>query len=140
MDQDQEFTVRDRRSGTSEPAADAGQPKERPAAAAASTTSGQDTTAPRDAGPAPELDFAAFIISLATSAQISLGAIPHPETNQPARNFPAAKQMIDMLAMLKDKTRGNLSKDEDALLDQVLFNLRMHYVRTVEGQKKSGGS
>ena len=140
MDQDQEFTVHDRRSSASEPAADAGQPKELPAAAEASSKAGKDTTAPRDTGPAPELDFAAFVISLATSAQISLGAIPHPETNQPAQNFPAAKQMIDMLAMLKDKTRGNLSKDEETLLDRVLFNLRLHYVRTVEGQKKSGGS
>jgi hypothetical protein len=46
--------------------------------------------------------------------------------------------MIDILAMLKEKTKGNLSKDEDALLEQVLFNLRMHYVRIVEEQKKSG--
>jgi hypothetical protein len=140
MDEKEEFTVRDRRSSTSEPAADAGRPGERPAAADASATAGPDTTIPRDAGHSPELDFPAFVISLATSAQISLGAIPHPETNQPAQNIPAAKQMIDALAMLKEKTRGNLSKDEEALLDQVLLTLRMHYVRTVEGQKKSGGS
>ena len=140
MDEKEEFTVRDHRSSTSEPAADTGQPKERPAAAEASAKAGPDTTARRDAGPVQDLDFAAFVISLATSAQISLGAMPHPETNQPAQNFPAAKQMIDIMAMLKDKTRGNLSKDEEALLDQVLFNLRMHYVRTVEEQKKSGGS
>ena len=63
----------------------------------------------------------------------------HPETNQTAQNFPAAKQMIDILAMLQIKTKGNLTEAEEALIEQVLFSLRIHYVRTVEGQKKSGG-
>ena len=86
-----------------------------------------------------ELDFSTFVISLATSAQVGLGAVPHPETNQAAQNFPAAKQMIDILALLEEKTNGNLTEAESALLDQVLHNLRIHYVRAVEGQKKSGG-
>jgi hypothetical protein len=47
--------------------------------------------------------------------------------------------MIDILAILQEKTKGNLTESESALLEQVLFNLRIHYVRTVEGQKKSGG-
>ena len=65
--------------------------------------------------------------------------MPHPETNQTAQNFPAAKQMIDILTMLQTKTKGNLTESEAALLEQVLFSLRMHYVRVVEGQKKTGG-
>jgi hypothetical protein len=138
MDQDKEFTVHDRRSSASEPSAGAEQPKT--AGPSAPEQAGPGAASRQAADPMPELDFPAFIISLATSAQISLGAIPHPETGQPEPNIPAAKQMIDILALLKDKTKGNLTKDEDALLDQVLFNLRMHYVRTVEGQKKSGGS
>ncbi len=87
-----------------------------------------------------EIDFATFVVSLATSAQINMGSVPHPETDQTSQNMPAAKQMIDILGMLKEKTRGNLNKEEETLLDQVLFNLRMHYVRITEGQKKSGGS
>lgn len=85
------------------------------------------------------LDFSTFIISLATSAQVGLGAIPHPETNQSAQNLPAAKQMIDILALLGEKTKGNLTEAESSLLDQVLHNLRIHYIRVVEGGKKSGG-
>lgn len=125
MDEKDDFTVRDRRSSASDtgetpPGAEARQRRQ-------------------DPGPVQDLDFSAFVISLATTAQMSLGAIPHPETNQTARNFPAAKQMIDILSMLQAKTKGNLTEAEAALLEQVLFNLRMHYVRTVEGQNKSGG-
>jgi len=86
-----------------------------------------------------ELDFSTFVISLATSAQVGLGVVPHPETNEAARNLPAAKQMIDIIALMKEKTKGNLTDDESSLLDQVLHNLRIHYVRALEGQKKSGG-
>lgn len=141
MDDEKEFTIRDRRSNA--PGPDALPDRDPPSAARQEDTAGTASSAGTGTAPpnneGSELDFAAFVISLATSAQISLGAIPHPETNQPAVNFPAAKQMIDIIAMLKEKTKGNLSKDEAGLLDQVLFNLRMHYVRTVEGQKKAGG-
>ena len=89
--------------------------------------------------PIPELDFPSFVISLAGTAQMSLGLIPHPETNLIAQNIPAAKQMIDILGMLQEKTKGNLSKEEESLLDRILFNLRIHYVRTVEELKKTGG-
>jgi hypothetical protein len=85
------------------------------------------------------MDFSTFVISLASTAQMSLGAVPHPETNQSSVNLPAAKQMIDILALMQEKTKGNLSEQESSLLEQVLFNLRIHYVRTAEGQKKSGG-
>jgi hypothetical protein len=74
-------------------------------------------------------------MSLATTAQVSLGNIPNPQTNQPAQNLPVAKQMIDILGMLKGKTKGNLTEDEQLLLDSALFNLRMQYVRAAEGKK-----
>ena len=85
-------------------------------------------------GAAQELDFSTFAISLASSAQVHLGSLAHPETNQTARNLPAARQMIDILAMLQAKTKGNLTGDEAALLEQILFTLRTHYVRAVEGR------
>jgi hypothetical protein len=137
MAEEEEFMVRDRRAGASETGAE--QPQQ---------GSGTDVQKPADRGtqealheahPAQELDFSTFVISLATSAQVGLGAVPHPETNQSVQNFPAAKQMIDILALLKEKTKGNLTEAESSLLDQVMYNLRIHYVRAMEGQKKSGG-
>jgi len=137
MDKEQEFIVQDHRSG----AAEAGETQ------TASTPATQRQTQPgsearqrlQDPGPDHDLDFSTFVISLASSVQVNLGAMPHPETNQTAQNFPAAKQMIDILTMLQTKTKGNLTDAEAALLEQVLSSIRMHYVRAVEGQKKSGG-
>jgi hypothetical protein len=83
----------------------------------------------------PDLDYSAFILTLATTAQIGLGFMPNPQTNQSERNLAAAKQLIDILGLLKDKTKGNLSQDEQELLDSVLSNLRMQYVRAMEGKK-----
>lgn len=85
--------------------------------------------------PLPELDLSAFILALATIALVGLGFMPNPQTNQSERNLPAAKQLIDILGLLKDKTKGNLSQDEQELLDSVLSNLRMQYVRAMEGKK-----
>lgn len=136
MDEEKEFTICDRRAGTS----DAG--TEQPMQASA-TEAQQAKDAGRggqqDAETTQALDFSTFVISLASSAQVNLGAIPHPETNLTSQNIPAAKQMIDILGILKEKTKGNLAEAESALLDQVLFNLHLHYVRTLEGQEKSGG-
>jgi hypothetical protein len=133
MDEDQGFSVRDRRSGAAGPEPTQKSESADPKARAAEAYKEQQGTGPED------LDFSTFVISLATSAQVGLGAVPHPETNKSAQNIPAAKQMIDILAIVQEKTKGNLTESESALLEQVLFNLRIHYVRTVEGQKKSGG-
>jgi len=135
MDEDQRFSVRDRRAGAADSGTEApGQKYEaEPKARAAKVYEEHEGTAPSD------LDFSTFVLSLATSAQVGLGAVPHPETNKSAQNFPAAKQMIDILAILQEKTKGNLTEAESTLLDQVLYNLRIHYVRAMEGQKKSGG-
>lgn len=130
MDEDRGFSARDRRTSASDTGSD--QPKHQLGDSATQRSA-------QEAAPAQDLDFSTFVISLASSAQVNLGAIPHPETNQISQNIPAAKQMINILAMLMEKTKGNLAESESALLERVLFNLRMHYVRTVEGQKKSGG-
>lgn len=137
MDKEEEFTVRDRRSGLS----DTGevQPASKPAAQRQMQPGSEGRERQQDAGSAPDLEFSTFVISLASSVQVSLGAMPHPETNQTVQNFPAAMQMIDILTMLQTKTKGNLTEAEASLLEQVLFSLRMHYVEAVEGQKKAGG-
>jgi hypothetical protein len=137
MAEEEGFTVRDRRTGATDTGAE--QPQQGPGAGAQKSPDRGGREAPHDAQSAQELDFSTFVISLATSAQVGLGAVPHPETNQAVQNFPAAKQMIDILALLKEKTKGNLTEAESSLLDQVLYNLRIHYVRAMEGPKKSGG-
>jgi hypothetical protein len=76
----------------------------------------------------PEIDFLTFTLSLASSAQVHLGMIPNPATGKQEKNLELAKQTIDILDMLKDKTKGNLSKDEERLLEGLLYDLKMKYV------------
>jgi hypothetical protein len=82
----------------------------------------------------PSIDFATFVVSLSHSATLHLGEVPHPETNRIERNLTLAKQTIDLLGVLEEKTKGNLTGEEERLLTQVLFDLRMHFV---EIQKKT---
>ncbi len=129
-----EFTIRDRRSSASEKTEPADKPSQEGADKdRQSETGGSDTQ--KESAQFPELDFASFVLSLATAVQASLGAIPNPQTDLQAQNLPAAKQMIDIINMLKEKTKGNLSNEEQALIDSVLYNLRMHYIRALEGKK-----
>ena len=79
-------------------------------------------------GERPQIDFAAFVLSLATTAIANLGEIPDPGTGKVVENIEAAQQMIDILMMLKDKTKGNLEPDEDNLLENLLYELRMKYL------------
>ena len=73
-------------------------------------------------------DFSIFITGLSMQALVLLGEIPNPADNKKERNLDQAKYMIDTLDMLKEKTKGNLSSDEDRLLDDTLYGLRMKYL------------
>ena len=77
----------------------------------------------------PEVNFYNFLISLSTSAFFHLGDFPDPATNKAEKNIPAAKQVIDTLSMLKIKTEGNLDQNEKNLLEGILYELRMRYVK-----------
>lgn len=79
--------------------------------------------------PLPELNFPTFVISLNASALVHLGAIEDPATGKKVKNLPMAKQTIDILSMLEEKTRGNLSADEENILKNVLYDLRILYVK-----------
>jgi hypothetical protein len=79
----------------------------------------------------PEISFASFIFSLSSSAFVSLGAIPDPNTGKTEKNLAMAKQTIDILGLLREKTRNNLTQEEENLFDQMLYDLRMSYVREV---------
>jgi uncharacterized protein YjaG (DUF416 family) len=74
-------------------------------------------------------DFTFFISSLAMQASIALGLIAHPITNKTEQNLPHARLIIDTLAMLKEKTQGNLTTDEDSLLDKFLYELKIQYAK-----------
>src|SRR5215216_10211 len=85
-----------------------------------------------DANPDEEpsgISFAAFVLSLAHTAAVHFGDIPDPVSGETGdANLAAAQQMIDILALLEEKTRGNLTAEERQLLEQILFELRMRYV------------
>jgi len=74
------------------------------------------------------IDFVAFAASLATNALAALGALPEAQSQGLPRSPELAREYIDILAMLKDKTRGNLTRDEEQALQQMLTELRLHYV------------
>ena len=75
------------------------------------------------------MNFASFIFSLSTTAMYHFGDFPDPVTKEGRRNLPAAKQTIDILSILKTKTEGNLDEREKEMLDGVLYELRMRYVK-----------
>lgn len=78
--------------------------------------------------PPPTVNFATFVLSLSTQALAHLGDIPDPVTREIRTDLAAASQMIDILAMLEEKTRGNLDTDEAQLLKTILYDLRLRYV------------
>jgi len=80
----------------------------------------------------PEINFSTFVISLSTQALMHLGEIADPMTGKVESDFPVAKQMIDVVALLKEKTRGNLDPGEQQLMEDVLYDLRMRYVEAVK--------
>jgi len=108
--------------------------KSRPAAATAESASKPQAAASRPAAsphanePPPELTFAAFLWSLSEQALAALGEIPDPMSGKVTHDLTLAQQMIDIIIMLRDKTRGNLDPHEQALLKEILSSLQMKYV------------
>jgi Domain of unknown function (DUF1844) len=79
---------------------------------------------------APQLDFNAFVLSLGSSALIHLGLSPDPDAKgePPKKDLALAQQSIDLLALLQEKTRGNLTPNEEGFLRNLLYDLRLRYV------------
>jgi hypothetical protein len=84
------------------------------------------------AGADREIDFAAFVLSLTTQALAHLGEIPDPVERATRVDLHSARQIIDIIAMLRDKTRGNLDDAESTLLENALYDLRMRYVELAQ--------
>jgi len=76
----------------------------------------------------PELTFTTFLLSLSTSAIVSLGELPDPLKNEQCVNLSLAKQTIHIIEILKEKTKGNLSDEEERLIDDMLYDLRLKYI------------
>ncbi len=131
-EQKQGFKVEDRRrfSASGEARADAvetpaPETAEKPTAATEAAAAREPR---RDSAPAPEINFSTFVLSLSTQALAHLGEIPNLMDGQLSKDLVAAKQLIDILGVLDDKTKGNLDAAEAALLTNVLYDLRLKYV------------
>jgi len=122
-EQEQGFVVRDRRGsgGSESPAAPAESTK---AAESASASAG---TPPRES-PAPPVNFSSFVISLGSSSLMLMGEQLDPQQPPMPVNLPQAKEIIDLLSVLEDKTKGNLTSEEQTVLRDMLYALRMKYV------------
>ncbi len=78
--------------------------------------------------PGQGVNFASFLLSLATTGMVHLGEMPEPSTGQKMEDLEAARKMIDILGILREKTQGNLSAEESHLLENVLYELRMKFM------------
>lgn len=131
--EDQGFTVKDRRIFSEDGAARDSQPEE-PAGQAAEPAA-QEQAPPQEEQPAPRfanlppVDFSGLIISLSHAAMMHLGHIPDPATGQGSLEPALARHTIDTIGMLKEKTQGNLIQDEQRLIDSALTELRLAYVQ-----------
>ena len=117
-DEKKGFTIRDRRGSSQQ-------------GETAKGGSGETEESPTSQ-PLPAIDFSSFIFSLSTSALLHLGELPDPATQKREKDLPLAKQTIDILGMLKEKTRGNLTPAEEGLMENILTDLRWRYIREVK--------
>jgi len=83
----------------------------------------------------PDASFVSLVLMLATGAMQQLGLVENPITKKKESNLNLAKITIDILSILKEKTKGNLDKEEDGFLDGLLYDLRMKYVKEVDKEK-----
>ncbi len=88
--------------------------------------------ASRGKGQSPSTDFGMFLSSLSMQALMALGEVAHPATGQPHEVLEQARYLIDVLGLLQEKTKGNLTPEEGVLLESALYELRMKYVAQTE--------
>jgi Domain of unknown function (DUF1844) len=114
------FKVTDRRQFTEEPS---------PAPAPAETAQAAAVASP---AAAPPIDFHTFVLSLGSSVLLHLGELERPGADGPETDLSMAKHTIDILGMLQDKTRGNLTPAEAKLIESLLYDLRLRYVEALK--------
>jgi len=133
-EEDKGFAVKDRRRFTEGgEAKEKAQPDRKPESAEPRTREDAKPEAARPESsreaPLPVITFSTFIFSLNTSALVHLGDYPDPASGKNEVDLPLAKQTIDLIALLEEKSRGNLTKDEESLLKHILYDLRLRYVQ-----------
>jgi hypothetical protein len=121
------FRVEDRRRVSADP----GRTKERPEEPEREAEEAERRSAAGSMRNLPEISFSTFVISLSTQTLVHLGEVASPLTGQMEKDLSAAKQMIDILGVLEEKTRGNLDAGEKRLIEDVLCDLRLKYVEAV---------
>ena len=124
MAEEQKFNVTDKRGftedGMRKPVTE--EPVETPPATAASETKEKSGEA------RPPIDFPSYILGYYTQGMVLLGEIPNPYTNKKEEDAESARNIVDILALLEQKTKGNLSSEESKLLESVLYELRMKFM------------
>jgi hypothetical protein len=130
------FTIRDRRTATQP--TETGKEEQKKTEGPSAGGPGKVENEGREGRPEeelhlPEINLSSFILSLSTSALMHLGEVPDPVTQKVDKSLPLAKQSIDLLGMLREKTRGNLTPDEEKLIDHLLTDLRWRYIREAKG-------
>ncbi|MFO0699904.1 MAG: DUF1844 domain-containing protein [Nitrospira sp.] len=122
-EQEQGFVIRDRRASGG---------GEATTTTASTTRESKPTTAtttePSQSAPSPPVTFSSFVISLGSSSLMLMGEQFDPQQPAMPVNLPQAKEIIDLLSVLEDKTKGNLTADEQTVLRDMLYALRMKYV------------
>ena len=129
------FTIQDRRRfspETGETREGAPEFREMPKPETKETQAPSEASAQARKETLSEINFSTFVISLSTQALMNLGEIANPLSGKVETDIPVAKQMIDILGLLREKTRGNLNAGEEQLMEDILFDLRMKYVEAVK--------
>ncbi len=136
-EEEKAFVIRDRRFSAQKEEGAQGKEKTEPKQEPEAKERGTQGTTP-DAGETPEpeeipqlgeINLTNFLLSISTSALIQLGEVPDPVSKKHEKQLPIAKQTIDLIALLKEKTKGNLTPDEEKLIEYLLYDLRMRYVK-----------
>lgn len=125
-DEDRGFKITDRRRFSGKEGGKEGEEKEE---GKETKKEGKSEERREEPPPLPPVDFSTFIYSLATSVLFHLGDISDPKTSKKEKNLPMAKHTIDTIGMLKEKTKGNLTNEEARLIDELLYTLRMRYLK-----------
>jgi hypothetical protein len=125
------FIIKDRRSFDKE-----GELKEEKGANNTDSQKTKDEKREQDTKsiPLPEVNFNSLIFSLSSSALLNMGDIAEPQTGERKKDLPMAKYSIDIISMLQEKTKGNLTEEEHKFLDNILADLRLRYVKAAKKQ------
>jgi hypothetical protein len=125
--EEQEFKVTDKRGFREDPVSNPSEPAEN---ASKADSSPKSEAPPKQEAETsrPPIDFPSYLLSYYTQGLVLLGEVPNPYTNKKEEDLESARNIIDILTMLEQKTKGNLSSDEDKLLESVLYELRIKFM------------